>query len=148
MTNLIKIGCLIISLALFSCSNDSLKELTSPDNQTNEVKQPQTKMSKSQAVMYADMLANVNDGEDSTPESRSYTNERSVTDIQYYVQEGDTVIYVFNYGKNQGYLMLGADNSSYPVLAQAKEGRLDLDKIDDNSYLKVFNESRNDHKSF
>lgn len=48
---------------------------------------------------------------------------------KYYVQDGDTVIYVFNYGQDQGYLMLGADNSSYPILAQSREGRLDLKNI-------------------
>jgi len=137
----IKIGCLIISLALLSCSNDGLEDIIPSDNQTNEVKLPQTKMSNKQALLYANMLANVNDGETGTPNSRSATDNRSVSDVQYYVEEGDTVIYVFNYGQNQGYIMLGADNSSYPILAQSKEGRLDLDDIEGDSYLKVFIES-------
>lgn len=141
MTNPIKAFCLIVTLGLYSCATNNPEDLISSEEQTYEAKLPLTKMSSQQAMLYANMLANVNDGEAMIPDSRSLSNDRNVSDVQYYVQGGDTVIYVFNYGQNQGFLMLGADNSSNPILAQSKEGRLDLDDIDDDSYLKVFIES-------
>lgn len=138
MKKTIKTCCLIVTLGLFSCTNNSPDDLTSPELQIREVKIPQTKLNSYQAMLYANMLANVNDGETTNSDTRSMPNDRIVSDIQYYVQDEDTVIYVFNYGQDQGFLMLGADNSSNPILAQSKEGRLDLDKIDCDSYLKVF----------
>lgn len=142
MRNLIKFSCLLFSMALFSCSDNDFEGLTSSEVQAEEVKTPFTKMSKEQATLYASLFSNIDDGEEvNTQQTRSTETERVVSDIQYYVQDGDTVIYLFNYGQHQGYLMLGADNSSYPILAQSKEGRLDLDNINDNSFLKVFIES-------
>lgn len=142
MKNLIKISCLLFSMALFSCSDNDIEGLTSSEVQAEEVKTPFTKMSKEQATLYASLFSNIDDGEEvNAQQTRSTETERVVSDIQYYVQDADTVIYVFNYGQHQGYLMLGADNSSYPILAQSKEGRLDLDNINDNSFLKVFIES-------
>ena len=142
MKKIIKISCLLFSMALFSCSDNDIEGLTSLKVQAEEQKAPFTKMSKEQATLYASLFSNIDDGEEvNAQQTRSTETERVVSDIQYYVQDGDTVIYVFNYGQNQGYLMLGADNSSYPILAQSKEGRLDLNNINNNSFLKVFIES-------
>jgi len=84
-------------MALFSCSDNDIEGLTSSEVQAEEVKAPFTKMSKEQATLYASLFSNIDDGEEvNTQQTRSTETERVVSDIQYYVQDGDTVIYVFN----------------------------------------------------
>lgn len=142
MRDSIKICCLLFSTALFSCSGNDVECLTPSEVQAEEQKTPFTKMSKKQAILYASLFSSIGDGEElNGHQTRSAEAGRVVSDIQYYVQEGDTLIYVFNYGQNQGYLMLGADNSSYPVLSQSGEGRLDLNNVNDDSFLNLFIES-------
>lgn len=51
MKKLIKISCLLFSMALFSCSDNDIEGLTSLKVQAEEQKVPFTKMSKEQATL-------------------------------------------------------------------------------------------------
>ena len=64
MRNLIKISCLLFSMALFSCSDNDIEGFTSSEVQAVEQKEPFTKMSKEQATLYASLFSNIDDGEE------------------------------------------------------------------------------------
>lgn len=98
MRNLVKIICPSFSMALFSCSDNDIGDLTSSEVMAEKSKTPFTKMSKEQATLYASLFSKIDDGgEVNAQQTRSTETERVVSDIRYYVQDVDTVTYVFNY---------------------------------------------------
>lgn len=61
--------------------------------------------------------------------------------IDVYVEEGDTLMYAFNYADNGGYVVIGADNTVFPILSHASHGNLRFDDIKPNSGVNGFLEA-------
>lgn len=121
----------------FSCSdNDFVDDLSVSDQAKIET----TKLSVKQAEAYATMFSVLFD-ENETPDLLTRATTRSVkevSDIDYFIENGDTLLFVFNYKDNGGYILIGGDNSAFPILSHAKQGHIDFDKIDPESPFSMF----------
>lgn len=51
-----------------------------------------------------------------------------VSSVSFYVSDGDTLLYAFNYGEGEGYTIVSGSTASFPILAQSGEGRVDFDR--------------------
>ena len=49
-----------------------------------------------------------------------------VTSMSCYVEDGDTLLYAFNYGEDDGFIVLGSVVSSYPVFGYSDKGSVDF----------------------
>lgn len=74
---------------------------------------------------YRGVSENTNDGSNKSAEVSP-----TVTSVSYYVENGDTLLFAFNYGDNNGYTIIGSNASSFPVLAQSENGKVDFDAVD------------------
>jgi hypothetical protein len=55
-------------------------------------------------------------------------NPKEGLDKRYIFNENDTLMYVFNFG-DDGFVIVPADDNTYPVLAYSKTGKFDFDNI-------------------
>lgn len=61
-----------------------------------------------------------------------------VSSVSFYVADGDTLLYAFNYGEDKGYTIVNADLSGFPILANSEDGAIDFNSMDDASPFKSF----------
>ena len=81
------------------------------------------------ASIFAPFLSDVENGENEATKAVS-GQEKILEDIDYFIEDGDTLMYAFNYQNDGGYLLIGSDNSSFPILAHSKIGNIHFDDID------------------
>lgn len=127
--------CVIASMLLAtSCTDDVAPEsegslgLTTP--QSAEQGSARLSVGKASAIAglfspYRGVSENAADGSNKSAEVAP-----TVTSVSYYVENGDTLLFAFNYGDNNGYTIIGATASSFPVLAQSESGKVDFDSVD------------------
>ncbi len=52
-------------------------------------------------------------------------------DVQYIISESnDTLIYVVNFGNNEGFMLMSGDRGSFPIIAFVDSGKIDVKSID------------------
>lgn len=130
---------LLATLCMFSCTDNMLDGDLSINN-SNQEPITSLKLSAQQAKTYASMFSSYLD-ENDTPDakSRSILNREKVLDnIDYLIENGDTLLYSFNYKNNEGFIVIAADNSSFPIIAHSKEGNLRFSTLDKNNPLTLF----------
>jgi len=120
----------IVFLAIVSsCAKiEVYDETTTPETSVT----PTTcRVSLKQATAFADLysirLLNAPLGE-SSEETKS-PKERILDNIDCLVEDGDTLMYSFNYCDDGGFLLVGANYSYFPILAYNSVGSLYFDKI-------------------
>lgn len=50
--------------------------------------------------------------------------------MSHYVEGGDTLLFAFNYGDQEGYMVVSADLSRFPIVAKADAGSVDFEDMD------------------
>lgn len=86
-------------------------------------------LSEQQARMYATMFLKHEDSISRPQNLRSITVPREISDVNYYVEGRDTLLYAINYGNNGGFVILSGDNSSFPIIAHSDKGHLVLSEV-------------------
>ena len=84
------------------------------------------------AAMYAPLLSEAENGGDEVTKAAP-GQEKVLKDIDYLIEDGDTLMYAFNYQSDGGYILIGSDNSAFPILAHSKIGNIHFDDIDRSS---------------
>ena len=51
-------------------------------------------------------------------------------DVQYIISDNDTLMYVINFGENDGYMIMSGDKGSFPIISFVDTGRVDVSAID------------------
>lgn len=130
---------LLVAFCMFSCTNQLLDgDLNKSDS--NEEPIASSKLSTQQAKAYASMFSSYLDENDSPDaKSRSVLNkEKELDNIDYLIENGDTLLYSFNYKNNEGFIIIAGDNSSFPIVAHSKEGNLRFSTLDKDNPLNLF----------
>lgn len=129
----------LTSVFFFACTDNSF-EVDSTRDYQKPLEVP--KIDLKQAEMYASVFSGLLNKND-TPgiETRTTTSvTKEIENIDFLIEDGDTLLYAFNY-KDGGFILIAADNTSFPILAHAKEGNLDLNNINEKSGLTLFIET-------
>lgn len=89
-----------------------------------------SKLSKDQALAYVDLFgANLEVSSVPISEKRSLHEPKKISHIDYYIENGDTLLFAVNYANDKGFVILSGDNSSFPILAHSNEGNLNFKNI-------------------
>lgn len=86
-------------------------------------------LSEQQARIYATMFLKHEDSISRPQNLRSIAVPREISDVNYYVEGRDTLLYAINYGNNGGFVILSGDNSSFPIVAHSDKGHLVLSEV-------------------
>ena len=126
----------------FSCSDNVIDDELNKQN-LNEERKSSMALSVDQAKIYASMFCNYLDEKDADPESNLKTRSsgkvnKELSNIDYYIENGDTLLYAFNYKDDNGYIIIAADNSTFPILAHSSKGNLKFKDINSESSLNLF----------
>lgn len=134
---LLSLLCLPIVLAsLNSCSKDRIQNETSLEAGDTCVG-----LTISQATALADLfspLLEENLKEEARTKAAIHEQEKVLDFIDVYVENGDTLMYAINYANNAGYVLIGADPSSFPILSHASQGTFRFNEINTNSPVVSF----------
>ncbi len=123
---------LFLIMAIFSmisCSENNVNTCSTPERkQISE----SSKLTLHQAQAYASMYSLYRNDDTVSNKTRSseINKPKELYNIDYFIENGDTLLYSFNYKNNKGYLLIAGDNSSSPILAYASTGNLYFNKID------------------
>lgn len=119
-----------ITLASTSCSDRDAQGMLGPIcPQPTDKKNASTKATPNQATAIANLFASIR--EDMTDANKSTEAKDLSTTVSYYIDNGDTLLYAFNYGEDDGYIIVSADLSHFPIVAKADSGRIDFSIIDE-----------------
>lgn len=124
-----------------SCSDDIVQEMAKEDN---------VKTSSESTIGHKLSLANAL--KRSEPYIKGITpnmnvrSERRITNVEYVTRgmrtrggsNNDTLFYIVNYGNNERFAMLGADERLLPVYAASDSGSLSMSDTTENKGLKMF----------
>ena len=93
----------------FSCSDNVIDDELNKQN-LNEERKSSMALSVDQAKIYASMFCNYLDEKDADPESNLKTRSsgkvnKELSNIDYYIENGDTLLYAFNYKDDNGYII-------------------------------------------
>lgn len=127
------------SFLLFSCSENQT-DIAPNENLVDEVSFENSKLNMKQALAYASMF-NAGLEKNDTPESVTRTIDpisKVVSDVDFYIEDGDTLLYAINYINNGGYVLIAGDNSSFPILAHSNMGNLEFSNISDDSPMAMY----------
>ena len=58
--------------------------------------------------------------------------------MDFYIEDGDTLLYAVNYMNDEGYVLIAGDNSSFPILGHSNQGNLQFSDISDESPMAMF----------
>lgn len=61
-----------------------------------------------------------------------------ISNVSCFVENGDTLLFAFNYGDDEGYTIVGASAGSFPVLAQSDHGSVNFDDVDKDGSFAFF----------
>lgn len=137
-----KILLLLVPLFMFSCSNADIED-TNTAKDKNPLSQ-NVQLSVKQAEIYANLFSNgfyANDvPKEDCPKSRaaSSTNApRTIHDVNYIIENGDTLIYAVNYDDNKGFVILSGANNTFPIIAHSSIGSINLNHISQDNPLSL-----------
>ncbi|SEV99080.1 Peptidase C10 family protein [Prevotella aff. ruminicola Tc2-24] len=124
---------------LYSCSEDQT-DMVQNENLADEVTFENSKLSLRQALSYASMF-NPGMEKNDSPESLTRSVDpiaKVVSDVDFYIEDGDTLLYAVNYMNDEGYVLIAGDNSSFPILGHSNQGNLQFSDISDESPMAMF----------
>lgn len=116
---------LLTTLCMFSCSDNILDNDLNKNNSNQDLELPSSKLNVNQAEIYASMFSSYLDENDNpNAKTRSTLDKEKVLDnIDYLIENEDTLLYSFNYKDNEGFIIIAGDNSSFPIIAHSKVGK-------------------------
>lgn len=127
---------------LFSCSENILDEnIELQKRELSEKNHDNSKLSMHQAEVYVSLFSSLLDENETPPEEGTRSSESAVKvldNVDYLIENKDTILYVFNYKDDKGYIIVAGDNQSFPILAHSKEGNFNFKKANKNSPLELF----------
>lgn len=123
---------LAAALAVTACTDDTLSPTQNESMSDGTVANSQTfgKATNSQAESIAAIFATSRGTVSETSSNKALKASPAVTSVSYYVDGADTLLYAFNYGDNEGYVVLDGSLSSFPIIAQADTGSVSLTDLD------------------
>lgn len=125
---------------LSSCSdNEGFKISTTNEGQTIDVQT--SKMNFNQAELYAKMYSQAlteNELPHNAKTRAATEQDKKINNIDFYIENSDTLLYAFNYEDDEGFVLISGDNSSFPILAHSPKGNLHFNNIDKNSSFYFF----------
>ena len=123
---------LAAALAVTACTDDTLSPTQNESMSDGTVANSQTfgKATNSQAESIAAIFATSRGTVSETSSNKALKASPAVTSFSYYVEGADTLLYAFNYGDNEGYVVLDGSLSSFPIIAQADTGSVSLTDLD------------------
>lgn len=108
-----------------SCRQDDVKPaLSTPIERTAT-----SKLNEHQALTYANLFGTLteNSGKPAS-EARALDKPKEIAHISYCIDGRDTLMYAINYKNDEGYILISADNSQFPILAHGDKGGFDFGK--------------------
>lgn len=140
---LLRILCALASaLIAVSCSEDQFpeNEVASHSNAPQSEVQESVRLTVQKASAIAGLFSPFRGVSENVDGDLNKTAEVApkVSNISYYIDNGDTLLFAFNYGESNGYTIIGANASSFPVLAQSEQGSVDFDEIEAGSSFEYF----------
>lgn len=138
---------LLAILDFISCNRhfDDIQQIE-PSSQITDVSVEDIKLSKEQAIAYVGLFGQAleNSGKKET-ETRSSETPKEISYIDFYVENGDTLLFAINYKDERGFCILKADNASFPIIAHSEIGSIDFGKItEENPLMEVINFHKNE----
>ena len=121
-----------VSMALLAGVISCKQETPAPASKQDAPSKEATKsvqLSEQQARMYATMFLKHEDSISRPQNLRSIAVPREISDVNYYVEGRDTLLYAINYGNNGGFVILSGDNSSFPIVAHSDKGHIILSEV-------------------
>jgi putative pyrogenic exotoxin B len=121
-----------VSIALLAGVISCKQETPAPASKQDAPSKEATKsvqLSEQQARMYATMFLKHEDSISRPQNLRSIAVPREISDVNYYVEGRDTLLYAINYGNNGGFVILSGDNSSFPIVAHSDKGHIILSEV-------------------
>lgn len=115
-----------------SCAEDDapFSEANTPTE--NNTTYARSRANGNQALQIANIFSNTRGfAEESTRNKTAKLAE--LTSTSCYVDHGDTLLYAFNYGDSEGYIVIGSNLSMFPIVAQSDTGNIDLEQVDKES---------------
>ncbi len=125
---------IFVSLLLLSCEKNSVIE----NDKYEDMIVRTSKLTLNQAKLYASMFAEGLDRKDPKMATKSVPNNRIISNVDYFIEEGDTLLYAINYENEAGYILIGGDNSSFPILAHANQGSIIFNNLPEDSPVMLF----------
>lgn len=127
-----KILLLLVPLFMFSCTNADIEDVTTTKDKKTLSQNVQ--LSVKQAEIYAILFSNSFDKNDisneDTPKSRATANTpKTIHDVNYIIENGDTLVYAVNYDNNNGFVILSGANNTFPIIAHSSIGSINLNHI-------------------
>lgn len=124
---------------LFSCTEDQMDVMPS-EKMADEAPLQNSKLSLQQALSYAKMFGSgmeMNEYPESATRS-AIPFSKVVSDVDFYIENGDTLLYAVNYVNDEGYVLIAGDNSSFPILAHSNVGNMTFSHIPADSPMAMF----------
>lgn len=120
---------LLAPIFLFACSNADLNEEGANLTKNETPSRQSIQLSILQAKAYANLFSTgfiVNDTQgDNKQATRTMASSdaiKTIHDVNYIVEDGDTLMYTVNYNDNKGFIILSGANNEFPIIAHSSIG--------------------------
>lgn len=139
---------LLAPIFLFACSNADLNEEGANLTKNETPSRQSVQLSILQAKAYANLFSTgfiVNDTQgDNKQATRAMASSdaiKTIHDVNYIVEDGDTLMYTVNYNDNKGFIILSGANNEFPIIAHSSIGNVNLNSITPDNPLSLIIEA-------
>ena len=129
---------IVYVFALFAFTQSSCKQADEPipSKIPPTTDHESTKLGKAQALAYATLFGvHADNAGRPRNQARSVQQVKRIKSVNYAVEGADTLLYAVNFANDEGFMLISGDNSSFPIIAHADKGSLNLDRIAKNDPL-------------
>lgn len=127
----------LIAMTFFSCEKGNIDSIQITDNgEFNHSSVLSATQLEQFATLYAGVFQSI-DSTNSVADTKASAT-KVLENVDVLVENGDTLMYAFNYRDNGGYIVIGADNSHFPILAHASTGSFRFSNIEKNNPINIF----------
>ncbi len=119
----------LLAIAVSGCEEEALLATQGEEKPETGQTQATFGVTNDKACALADLFSTqrVQLPQEST--NKSATASVDMTSVSYYVDNGDTLLFAFNYGDGAGYTIIGGSLGTFPIIAQSDAGSIDFDNL-------------------
>lgn len=125
---------MLTPFCLCACSDIEVEDVFNMSKDKQTIKQ-NVQLSVGQAKAYANLFSNgFNTAEMSEESNARYRGTssnvtRTIHDVNFLVEDDDTLMYAVNYNDNMGFVIISGANNSFPIIAHSSTGNVNLNDI-------------------
>ncbi len=123
----------MLTIAVSGCDEDAL--LVTQETESIGIEQAQSafQVTSSKACALAKLFTPQQDQIPQENTNKSVIASGDITSVSYYIDNGDTLLFAFNYGDESGYTIIGGSLGAFPIIAQSDAGSVNFGNLQESN---------------